>query len=72
MKIADRTFLHPNLTLRKVTYYGIASGIGALIVAGGTYALTEWGGLWYFLSTIISGGVAFLVKFAINAIWTFK
>lgn len=72
INIANRQFLHPNFTLRKIIMFGVASGIGALIVAGGTYALTEWCGLWYVVSTILAGGVAFLIKFVINALWTFN
>ncbi len=70
--IIDRQFHHSNITLRKVIYFGIVSGIGAVIVSGGTYALTEWLGMWYILSTLVSGGVAFLLKFVITALWVFE
>lgn len=68
----DKSFRHKNFTLRKLFYFGLASGIGALILTGITYALTEWAGIWYLLSTIIAGTVAFAVKFIINALWTFN
>ena len=72
MTVSDKSLWHHNFTLKKVAYFGIASGIGALVVAGGTYALTEWAGVWYIASTVISGVVAFMIKFVINALWTFK
>lgn len=64
--------LSPNFTLSKIIKFGIASGIGAGVVVGGTYLLTDIGGLYYVYSTVIAGGVAFAIKFVINALWTFK
>lgn len=67
-----RTLAHPNFTLSKIFKFGIASLVGAGIVSGGTYLLTDIGGIYYVYSTVITGAVAFAIKFVINAIWTFK
>lgn len=67
-----KTFGHPNLTVRRTTYYGIVSGIGALITFGFTFALTDWLGLWYMASLAIASVVSFLTKFILNATWTFN
>jgi len=70
-KVADKSFFHHNITLRKVFSFGIVSLIGMGIVTGGTYLLTDKLGIYYVWSTIITGAVAFGVKFVITAIWTF-
>ena len=72
MKIQDRYFFHHNFTLNKLVKFGIASGVGAVVVGGGTYLLTEYAGVYYVLSTVITGIIAFSIKFIINALWTFK
>lgn len=72
LDIQNRHIIHPNFTLTKLFKFGIASGIGAIVVAGGTYVLTEYMGIYYVVSTVITGVVAFSIKFVINAVWTFK
>lgn len=72
MVLDKRFFNHRNLTPRKMVYFGVLSGIGALVVGGGTYLLTEKLGMWYILSTIISGGIAFWIKFIMSALWAFR
>lgn len=67
-----RTFNQKNLTLAKLVQFGIASMIGAGIVAGGTYLFTEMLGLYYLISTALAGIIAFGIKFLVNALWTFK
>lgn len=72
MKIIDKAFGHPNVTLRKTTYYSIVSGLGALITFSFTFVFTEWLGLWYMASLAIASIASFVTKFVLNAIWTFK
>ena len=63
---------HSHVTARKVIYFGVVSLVGAGIVAGGTYILTEWLGFYYIWSTALAGAIAFGIKFLLSALWTFK
>ena len=60
------------ITLRKAFWFGITSGIGVLVVGGMTYGMTEWLGVHYILSVIISSIVAYALKFIVTAIWVFN
>lgn len=64
--------LHPNLTLKKLCYFAVTSLVGMVVVVGGTYILTDKMGLWYVSSTVITGGVAFVIKFVMSAVWAFS
>lgn len=72
MSIINKQLRHRNFTPHKLLLFGIASGIGAAITAGGTYLLTEKLNIYYVVSTLIAGGVSFMVKFVLNAVWTFN
>lgn len=65
-------FGHPQVTLRKAFWFGTTSGIGIVVVVGLTWTLTEWVGLHYMFSVIISSFVAYILKFLVNAIWIFN
>lgn len=68
----DKPFLkHHNITLRKAIQFGIVSGIGAGILTGLTLLLTEKAGIWYLWSALTAGFISFVIKFVINARWTF-
>ncbi len=69
--IQDRYFFHPKLTLYKALKFGVTSIVGAGIVGGGTWVLTEYVGLHYMASTLIAGVVAFGIKFLMSALWAF-
>lgn len=71
-QILDKQFGHRHFTIRNIFVYGISSLIGMAIVAGGTWLLTDKLGIYYVLSTAISGALAFGIKFVVTAIWGFN
>ena len=70
--IVDKQLFHDNITIKKAFYFAISCGIGGVIIISGTYILTEILGIYYLLSTVIAGLFAYIVKFLVNAVWTFK
>ena len=68
----DKPMMHRNITLRKALYFSLASGVGAVIMLAVTFILTEIVGLWYIWSMVFAGGLAMMVKYVINALWTFR
>lgn len=59
------------LVKHAVKYY-LVGGMGVLVNLGILFALTEFAGLWYLLSSVIAILVSITCNFTLNKIWTFR
>lgn len=57
---------------QKLLKFGIAEGLGTIIVFGLVWLLTELSGMWYMFSLALATIVGFFFKYVANTIWTFK
>ena len=57
---------------QKLLKFGIAEGIGTLIVFALVWLITERWGLWYITSLAIATIIGFFFKYVANTLWTFK
>jgi len=71
LRIQDRYFIHPSLTLDGALKFGVASIVGTVMVMGGTILMVEFAGMPYWAGTAISGFAAFGIKFVMSALWAF-
>lgn len=56
----------------KIIRYLIAGGTAAFIGLGTLFALTEFAGMWYLASSVLSFCAGFVVSFTLQKFWTFK
>ena len=70
----DRQDRHGRISLfaRHAFKYYLVGASGIVVNLGILYALTEFGGLWYLLSSSIAIYVSITTNFFLNKIWTFK
>jgi dolichol-phosphate mannosyltransferase len=61
-----------NKTLRQFIGFAIVGSIAAGIDLGIMYILTEYLGIWYFYSAIISFSIAIIVNYILNKFLNFK
>jgi len=50
----------------------VSGGLATLVNLGLLYVLTDWVGVWYLISAIISFAAAFFVSFTLQKFWTFE
>lgn len=68
----NRPIWHRNMTLGKLLSFCAISGVGAGVLAGLTFIFTDLLGFHYLVSMIMGSGIATLIKFVLNALFTFR
>lgn len=63
-----KLWIERNKILKFLISGSAAAGTNLFIL----YAITEWFGIWYLLSSVISFVIAFFVSFTLQKFWTFK
>jgi putative flippase GtrA len=66
--LTSNIWLERNKIFRFLISGGAAAGTNLFIL----YAVTEWFGIWYLLSSVIAFIIAFFVSFVLQKYWTFK
>ncbi|MFQ6025366.1 MAG: GtrA family protein [Nitrosopumilaceae archaeon] len=61
-----------SLLVKHAVKYYLVGGMGVLVNLGILFALTEFAGLWYLLSSVIAILVSITCNFTLNKIWTFR
>jgi len=61
-----------SLFAKHAAKYYMVGATGVLVNLGILFLLTEFGGLWYFLSYFIGISISITSNFMLNKLWTFK
>ena len=56
---------------KKFVRFAISGGVATLVDIALLYALTEWGGIWYLISSIFSFLVGSITHFSVSRHWVF-
>ncbi|HID38652.1 MAG TPA: GtrA family protein [Calditrichaeota bacterium] len=67
-----KTYIRQNLLQPRIFKFAVVGLSGVLVNMGLLYALTQYFGLYYILSSIIAIEVSILTNFVLNDIWTWK
>ncbi len=67
-----RTYLTQNMLTPRLLKFGTVGASGVLVNMGCLYLLTEFGGVPYFLASIVAIELSILSNFTINHLWTWR
>jgi dolichol-phosphate mannosyltransferase len=63
---------HGHQEIKRVVSFGVVGASGVIVNIGLLFAFTEWLGIWYVASSIISTEISILSNFNLNDLFTFR